>query len=124
MHPTADTLPVIYLQSLGAAGDAGRYAASLMIRELHIQSYFSLPTDLAGEMRGWPEFVSGEGYSVNLLSAATGEEVTVRYVEERHDSPYVIIRSSAAGQLLDRVAGRVVRSLIEHSDTLVVKGYP
>jgi hypothetical protein len=26
MHPTADTLLVSYLQSLGAAGDAGRYA--------------------------------------------------------------------------------------------------
>jgi hypothetical protein len=24
MHPTADTLPLIYLQRLGAAGDAGR----------------------------------------------------------------------------------------------------
>ena len=61
---------------------------------------------------------------MNLLSAATGEEVTVRYVQERGDSPYVIVQSSAAGRLLDRVAGRVVRSLIEHSDTLVVKGYP
>ena len=105
------------------AADAGRYAASLMIRELRIQSYFSLPTDLAGEMRGWPEFVSGEGYAVNLLNAETGEEVTVWYVEERDGYPYVIIRSSAAGQLLDKVAGRVIRSLIEHSDTLVVKGY-
>jgi len=28
MHPTADTLLVIYFQSLGAAGDAGRQAAS------------------------------------------------------------------------------------------------
>src|SRR5215218_9733814 len=27
MHPTADTLPVIYSQGLGAAGDAGRSAA-------------------------------------------------------------------------------------------------
>jgi len=27
MHPTADTPPVILLQSLGAAGDAGRWAA-------------------------------------------------------------------------------------------------
>ena len=27
MHPTADTLLVSYLQTLGAAGDAGRYAA-------------------------------------------------------------------------------------------------
>jgi hypothetical protein len=25
MHPTADTLPVICFQSLGAAGDAGRW---------------------------------------------------------------------------------------------------
>jgi hypothetical protein len=24
MHPTADTPPVIYIESLGAAGDAGR----------------------------------------------------------------------------------------------------
>ncbi len=24
MHPTADTLPLIYFQGLGAAGDAGR----------------------------------------------------------------------------------------------------
>jgi hypothetical protein len=24
MHPTADTLPVMYIESLGAAGDAGR----------------------------------------------------------------------------------------------------
>ena len=29
MHPTADTLPVIYFQRLGAAGDAWRYAAAL-----------------------------------------------------------------------------------------------
>ena len=28
MHPTADTLLLIYLQWCGAAGDAGRYAAS------------------------------------------------------------------------------------------------
>ncbi|HEX7958050.1 MAG TPA: hypothetical protein VF508_13970, partial [Pyrinomonadaceae bacterium] len=26
MHPTADTLPLILLQRLGAAGDAGRWA--------------------------------------------------------------------------------------------------
>lgn len=99
------------------------YAASLMIKELHIQSYFSLPTDLAAEMRDWPEFVSGEGYSANLSDAATGEEVTVRYVEEDDDC-YVIIRSSTTGQLLDRVAGRIICSLIAHSDTLVVKGTP
>jgi hypothetical protein len=31
MHPTADTTAFKYLQRHGAAGDAGRYAASLMI---------------------------------------------------------------------------------------------
>ena len=94
-----------------------------MIKELRIQSYFSLPTDLAAEMRDWPEFVSGEGYSATLSDVATGEEVTVRYVEEEDDC-YVIIWSIVAGQLLDRVAGRVICSLISHSDTLVVKGTP
>ena len=94
-----------------------------MEKELRIQSYFSLPTDLAAEMRDWPEFVSGEAYSANLLDVATGEEVSVRYVEEEDDC-YVIIRSSSPGPLLDRVAGRAVCSLIDHRDTLVVKGTP
>jgi len=31
MHPTADTPALIYLQSLGAAGDAGRYVASPIV---------------------------------------------------------------------------------------------
>jgi hypothetical protein len=30
MHPTADTTAVMYIESLGAADDAGRSAASLM----------------------------------------------------------------------------------------------
>ena len=51
-------------------------------KEVHIDSYFSLPTDLAGEMRGWPEFVSGEEYSVDLRRPNGGESVTVRMVEE------------------------------------------
>ncbi len=37
-------------------------------REVHIISYFSLPTDLADAMRSWPEFVSGKDYSVQLRS--------------------------------------------------------
>jgi hypothetical protein len=32
--------------------------------EVHIQSYFSIETDLANEMRSWPEFTSGSGYAV------------------------------------------------------------
>jgi hypothetical protein len=36
MHPTADTMDFIFPQSFGAAGDAGRYAASERITVLHI----------------------------------------------------------------------------------------
>jgi len=42
-------------------------AFSRMKRDIHIVSYFSLPTDLAGEMRDWPEFVAGQEYSVDLI---------------------------------------------------------
>jgi hypothetical protein len=34
MHPTSDTLPVIYFQSGRRAGDAGRYAASWCVTVL------------------------------------------------------------------------------------------
>ena len=94
-----------------------------MTREIHIRSYFSLPNDLAGEMRGWQEFVAGEGYSVDLKSAATGEAVTVRFVGEDEDGPYVAVRSSEAGPLFDRVLGRVIYALSQHSDDLMVDKY-
>jgi hypothetical protein len=29
MHPTADTVVFMFIETLGAAGDAGRYAATL-----------------------------------------------------------------------------------------------
>jgi hypothetical protein len=53
-----------------------------MNQETHIISYFSLPTDLAGEMRDWPEFVTGQDYSVDLKSSDSSETVTVRFVED------------------------------------------
>jgi hypothetical protein len=94
-----------------------------MSRETHIRSYFSLPTDLAGEMRDWPEFVRGEGYSVELRSFDIGEEVSVRLVEKGEDSPYVAVRSSNGGPLFDRVLGRVIYALSRHSDDLMVERY-
>lgn len=72
--------------------------------EIVIWSYFSLPTDLANEMRNWNEFVDGEGYSVDLRSDATGETVIVRLVKEWEDC-YVLVNSSSAGELFDRVDG-------------------
>jgi hypothetical protein len=94
-----------------------------MKREVHIRSYFSLPTDLAGEMRDWPEFVSGEAYSVDLKSRDTDEGVEVRFVEQDEDGSYVSVISAAAGALFDRVLGRVIYALSCHSDSLMVDRY-
>ena len=85
-------------------------------REVQIVSYFSLPTDLAAEMRDWPEFVSGEGYSVRLASQAESVEVELIEGEEQH----VAVRGSGHGELFDRVLGRVVHALASHSDNLMV----
>ena len=93
-----------------------------MKREVHILSYFSLPTDLAAEMRGWPEFVSGEDYSVDLKDAASGEEVRVRYIAEGEEH-YVSVAASGPGSLFDKVLGRVIYALAGHSDNLMVDRY-
>lgn len=90
-----------------------------MRKELCIQSYFSLPTDLAAEMRDWPEFVRGSGYDAELRWPATGESVTVRYVDD-DDRAYVAITSEGSGSLFDRVAGRVIYALSAHTDHLLV----
>ncbi len=37
-------------------------------REVHILSYFSLPTDLAATFSEWPEYRSGASYSVDLAA--------------------------------------------------------
>ena len=94
-----------------------------MTREIHIRSYFSLPTDLATEMCGWREFVTGEGYSAELRSADTGELVTVRFVEGDDDGPHVAVRSIEAEPLFNRVLGRVIYALSQHSDDLMVDKY-
>ena len=93
-----------------------------MKRETHIISYFSLQTDLAGEMRAWPEFSSGQEYSVDLKCPDSGETVAVRYVEDGGER-YVSVRGEGAGALYDRVLGRVIYALAAHSDNLMVDRY-
>jgi len=89
--------------------------------EVHIISYFSLPTDLASEMKGWPEFVDGEGYSVRLKSPESAETVEVALVERVGDeSPYVYVRSTTGKALFERVLGTVTYALAAHSDNLMV----
>jgi len=90
-----------------------------MKQEIHIISYFSLPTDMAGEMRGWPEFVSGQDYSVDLKSSDSSETVNVRYVEDG-ENHFVSVSGFGADLLFDRVLGRVVYALAAHSDNLII----
>ena len=94
-----------------------------MTREIHIQSYFSLPTDLAAQLGAWPEFVAGEGYTAHLNDERSGEVVDVTLVEGPGEPPFVTVKSSNAGPLFDRVLGRVVYALSEHSDDLIVDRY-
>jgi hypothetical protein len=89
-----------------------------MTHEVHIRSYFSLPTDLAGTMRTWSEFQSGEGYFVNLRSADGSESISVRLLED--DNRYVSITSSSDGELFFRVIGAVTYALGAHSDNLLI----
>jgi hypothetical protein len=86
-------------------------------REVHIISYFSLPTDLAASMRDWPEFKGGEEYSVDLKSE-DGELVTVRFQSD--EDQYVAVVGIGKGPLFDRVLGRVVYELGAHSDNLMI----
>ena len=93
-----------------------------MSREVHIISYFSLPTDVAAEMGRWPEFVAGQDYSVDLKCPDTGEAVSVRFVEGGEER-YIAVKGSDSGPLFDRVLGRVIYALSEHSDNLMVDRY-
>ena len=90
-----------------------------MKRETQIISYFSLPTDLAGEMRDWPEFVLGQGYSVDLKSSDFAETVSVRFIEDS-EANYVSVNGEGMGTLFDKVLGRVIYALAAHSDTLMI----
>lgn len=90
-----------------------------MAPKVTIISYFSLETDLAGEMRSWPEFVSGSGYDVELKVPDSDERVSVRYITGDGDK-YDHVEVTATAALFDRVLGRVIHALSAHSDNLQV----
>ncbi len=91
-----------------------------MNEEIMIVSYFSLPTDLAGEMRGWPEFVGGKDYTVDLRDPSSGEKVMVRFVEPPDDQPHVSVKGTRRSVLFEKVVGRVIWALSKHSDDLMI----
>lgn len=93
-----------------------------MKRTIYIDSYFSIPTDLAGEFRSWPEFVSGSGYQVRMRSSS-GESVAIRYLETE-DAPRMTVESIGDGELFERVLGRALYALSAHSDTVCIRRVP
>ena len=86
-----------------------------MTREVRVDSYFSLEADLAEEMRTWPEFVSGEGYSC-LLRA--GSEVVETRLENDEGTPFVLIRGEGNGRLFSAVVGAVFWKMSGCSDNV------
>ena len=83
--------------------------------QARVDSYFSLPTDLARGMRNWDEFVRGEGYSVELESEH--EKVTVALVAaEGDDTQHVVVRGEEGGRLFLSVLGYVTYALAGNSD--------
>ncbi len=105
---------------LGRVAELGSFRKSVNQR-FHIRTYDSCATDLAGEMRDWPEFLSGLGYAVHLRDAATGAEVSVRMTESDNDFSTVIVEGTHRSSILDRALGRVVLALSEHSDDLAIQ---
>jgi hypothetical protein len=87
--------------------------AIMLRREVSIDSYFSMPTDLAVTMGSWPEFVSGSGYSVSLASEHEKVETSLE-VDEGH--PLVYVRGTGDGDLYFRVLGATLYALAQHSD--------
>lgn len=88
--------------------------------QLHIRTYDSIPTDLAGEMREWREFVGGEAYTVQLRDRDSGDEVSVWMSDRPDDFPTVVVEGPSRSALLDRALGRVIQALSENSDHLMV----
>ena len=88
--------------------------------EVRITSYFSVDVDLADVMRPWPEFRSGQGYSLELEDA-DGQTVSVEYVDPADDEfAYVRVSANSTGALFERVLGRVAFELAACSDHLMV----
>jgi hypothetical protein len=84
-------------------------------RTVRLDSYFSLETDLASELRSLPEFVSGTGYSANLASGQESVVVALMPASE-DDRQFVQVQGIGQGGLFEAVLGRVIYAMSAHSD--------
>ena len=106
---------------MSSAAPSGNDAKRPMV-EVRMRSYFSLATDLAAEMRSWPEFVGGAGDAVELASSDGAETVSIAHVDEVDDPlDYVRVTASVAGPLFERALGRVIYAMAAHSDHLLIE---
>jgi len=86
---------------------------------VRIDSYFSLPTDLAALARPWPEFMDGHEYSVTFADA--NDSVTVQLVlGTEDDCNHVVVQAGREDRLFYSVLGFVSFALSAHSDNLQV----
>jgi hypothetical protein len=93
--------------------------ASPLRRVSRVDSYFSLPTDLAAELRPWHEFVDGAGYVAELRGSEEHVAVSLRPATD-DDAAHVLVVGEGCGDLFDRVLGRIVFALSAHSDSVWV----
>ena len=82
-------------------------------RAVLIDSYFSVPTDLAAEMKDWPEFVQGDGYTTAFR---TDSESVSTSLESDEGRPFVLVKGTGDGPLFHRVLGVCIYTLAGHSD--------
>ncbi len=85
--------------------------------QIFVLSYLSRPTDLAAEMCAWPEFISGEGYSVELRGSTPEDVVGVGMNADRE----VVVSAPVASLLFDRVVGRVVYALSADTESMLIR---
>ena len=88
-------------------------------RIARIDSYFSLPTDLASEMKDWNSYVSGSEYAVSLRTA--DETVDIRLVPAQNDdTQHVVVHGTGDGLLFSHALGAAIYALTAHSDNVSV----
>lgn len=88
--------------------------------EAQVLSYFSRPTDLAADLRGWSAFRGGAGYTVDLREGADWVRMR-RLVDEEVDTAYLVLIGGGDPVFFDRVLQAVVHALSHDSDYVGVE---
>jgi len=95
----------------------------MAIRQVRIDSYFSLMTDLATQMMTWREFVRGIGYDVELKADTEYVSIAFRPAQD-DDCAHVLVRGEGDGPLFERVLGFAAFAMSAHSDSIWISRWP